>query len=121
MKPLHPVTIASRNQCIDLAKAIIAAHPGHYGKLTPYWLALQLREIIRFCEDANIWDPADLALIVQAMYRPTPAYIPAADRDHALAIIANSAAAPEARARMVALALTDTLPPASPVNNTPRT
>jgi hypothetical protein len=120
MKPLHPVTIASRNQALDLAKAVAAAHPGHYGPVPPAWLALRIRELLRFCEDSGIWQPTDLGVIIAAMFAPAPEWLPPLDRDHAIRTIMQTGTTPEARARTVALALGGTLPPGTTPRATPR-
>jgi hypothetical protein len=120
MTPLHPVTLASRNQALDLAKAIIAAAPDFYGKAPVDLVALQVRDWQRLCEDAGIWEPTDIALIVKALFRPAPDLLPKADLHDAIAIINRTAAAPGARARMVVLNLTGVSVPMPPINDTPR-
>lgn len=115
MMPLHPVTKASLNQALALAKDVAGRHPGYYASVAPAYLALRIREMLRFCEDCGIWQPADLALIVPAMFSPAPEALPPADRDHALRTLMATATTPEARARTVALALGGKLPPARPV------
>lgn len=120
MTPLHPVTNASLQQALDLAKIVIAADPSYYGSVPETYVALRIREVLRFCEDCGIWDPADLALIVPAMFRPAPECLAALDRDYAIRTLMNKSAAPNARARTVALALTGTVPPAKPNPNAPR-
>jgi hypothetical protein len=121
MTPLHPVTKASLNHAYDLAKAVAASHPGYYGTVPLAYLALRIRETLRFCEDCGLWEPADLALIVQAMFRPAPELLPPVDRDYAIRTLMNTGTTPQARARTVALALGGTLPPAAIPHNMPRT
>jgi hypothetical protein len=117
MTPLHPVTKASLHQALDLAKGIAADHPAYYGAVASAYLALRIREVLRFCEDCGIWEPADLALIIPVMFRPAPECLPPLDRDYAIRTLMNTGTTPEARARTVALALGGTLPPAKPAHN----
>ena len=119
-RPLHPVTAASRDQSLVLARAIAAAHPAYFGTVPAAWLALRIREIMRICEDSGIWEPADLTMIVHAMFRPAPECLPAIDRDYAIRILMNAGTTPQARARTVALALGGTLPPGTVPRDTPR-
>ncbi|WP_308918215.1 hypothetical protein [Jannaschia sp. LMIT008] len=107
----NPVTNASHRQVTALATAIAERHAEHYGTVPRSYLALSVREVVRFCEDAGIWEPVDIACIVEAMISPSPALLPQADRDHALHVIGNDTASPEARARSVSLALRGTAPP----------
>ena len=120
MKPLHPVTIASRNLALDLARQITAAFPDFYAAVPPDYLALNIRDILRFCEDNDMWEPADQAMVVTAMFRPAPELLPLSEREYILRTLAQSGTTPAARARTIALALTATLPPARPVFDTQR-
>jgi hypothetical protein len=120
MTPLHPVTKASLSLAIDLAKAVAAGNPDYYATVAPAYLALRIREILRFCEECDIWEPADHSLIVLAMFRPAPECLPPVDRDYALRTLMNTGTTPEARARTVALALGGTLPPGAAPYKSPR-
>lgn len=111
MTHMNPVTAASRHHAVALAREIAERFPGYYGAVPTAYLALRVRELLRFCEDNGIWEPADLAAIVRAVFTPAPAWLSETDRDHAILTIGNTEAAPEARARSVSQALTGTAPP----------
>lgn len=111
MKPLNPVTATSKSQALSLAREIAARYPDYYGTVPLAYLALNIRELQRFCEDSNIWEPADLAMVVQAMFKPSPNCLSKNDCDYAIGIISNVRTAPEARARSVSQALTGVAPP----------
>lgn len=110
-KHLHPATSVSRNQTFALAREIVAHYPDYYGNVPLYYLALHIREFLRFCEDSDIWEPKDLAMIIQAMFRPAPSCLNKIDRDYAIRIITNIETQSEARARSISHALTGNAPP----------
>lgn len=107
---MHPVTIAGRDHALKLAGEIAGSYPAYYGSVPLPFLALRVRELVRFCEECQIWEPADHTMIVRAMFQPAPACLPEEARDHVLQVLANLDVTAEARARMVALALTEAAP-----------
>ena len=107
----HLASAASRQQAVMLAQEIAQRFSAYYGVVPSTYLALGVRELMRFCEDANIWEPADIAVIIRAMFTPAPNCLSENDRNYAIRIISNTQAAPEARARSVSQALTGTAPP----------
>ena len=108
---MNLVSNASRQQAVSLAREIAQRFPAYYGSVPSMYLALRVREVMRFCKDAGIWEPADIAIIVRAMFNPAPYCLSDNDRDYAIQVISNNQAAPEARARSVSQALTGTTPP----------
>lgn len=111
MTPVGPITAASRDLALALARDIAGRHPDHYGAVPPAYLALRVREIMRFCEHGGIWEPADIAMVVRAMFLPAPDCLAEEDRSYAVTLLSNSQATPEARARSLSMALTGAAPP----------
>ncbi|WP_103258884.1 hypothetical protein [Tabrizicola aquatica] len=101
MMDRDPLTDLSRRRLIDLARQVVAAHPAHYGAAPLPYVALQLREFQKFCEDAGITDPADTERILLAVFRPAPQALSSAQTEYVMHLITADDANPARRALAV--------------------
>jgi hypothetical protein len=60
MRKTDALTDLSRRNIVSLTLQITAAHEKRYASAPPAFVALQVREFVRFCEMNGIVEPDDL-------------------------------------------------------------
>jgi len=101
MQQTDPDTDLSRRRIIALAKTVKERNTAYYTTTPLSFLAVQIREFIRICEENHILEPAHLERIISAVFFPSPSALNKKDREYLAFLISGTEAGADARTHSI--------------------
>lgn len=97
----NPMTELSQRRLIETAKSVQAENEAYYDGAPVGYIALQIREFSKFCEESGIDDPSDIKTVVKKVFQPHPVQLKRRDAEFLMHLIVSNGAGSSGKVRAI--------------------